>query len=99
VCDRRIGMNRPSGDPRHRSELRTYQTSDDFGHRAVQLMEWWSLTRRRPRAFEIFQSRGAQDGHDLDDWLQAERDLRGLPRDVSADRRGERDRRGPILLT
>lgn len=27
------------------------------------------------RAYEIFLSRGASDGHDLDDWLQAEREL------------------------
>jgi hypothetical protein len=29
------------------------------------------------RAFEIFCARGAQDGHDVEDWLQAERELRG----------------------
>jgi hypothetical protein len=28
------------------------------------------------RAYEIFEQRGAVDGHDLDDWLQAERELR-----------------------
>lgn len=27
------------------------------------------------RAYEIFIARGATDGHDLDDWLQAEREL------------------------
>jgi hypothetical protein len=27
------------------------------------------------RAYEVFLSRGASDGHDLDDWLQAEREL------------------------
>ena len=27
------------------------------------------------RAFEIFRTRGATPGHDLDDWLQAEREL------------------------
>ena len=27
------------------------------------------------RAYEIFLSRGASHGHDLDDWLQAEREL------------------------
>jgi hypothetical protein len=26
------------------------------------------------RSYEIFQARGAGDGHDLDDWLQAERE-------------------------
>jgi hypothetical protein len=27
------------------------------------------------RAYELFLERGAQHGHDLDDWLQAEREL------------------------
>jgi hypothetical protein len=27
------------------------------------------------RAFELFLARGAQHGHDLDDWLQAEREF------------------------
>lgn len=30
----------------------------------------------RGRAYEIFEGRGAQHGHDIDDWLQAERELR-----------------------
>jgi hypothetical protein len=29
------------------------------------------------RAFEIFCERGCQHGHDVEDWLQAERELRG----------------------
>jgi hypothetical protein len=28
------------------------------------------------RAYEIFLQRGSVDGHDLDDWLQAEHDLK-----------------------
>ena len=28
------------------------------------------------RAYELFQRRGREPGHDQDDWLQAERDLR-----------------------
>ena len=31
------------------------------------------------RAFEIYCARGCEEGHDLEDWLQAERDLRGVP--------------------
>jgi hypothetical protein len=31
--------------------------------------------RIRLRAYEIFQQHGRQDGHDLDDWLQAEAEL------------------------
>lgn len=29
------------------------------------------------RAYELFEARGREHGHDLDDWLQAERQLRG----------------------
>ncbi len=31
------------------------------------------------RAYEIFQSRGGEDGSDLEDWLQAERELTEQP--------------------
>lgn len=33
----------------------------------------------RQRAFEMFQNRGAAEGHELDDWLEAEREVLGLP--------------------
>jgi hypothetical protein len=32
------------------------------------------------RAYELYCERGWQDGHDIDDWLQAERELRGSVR-------------------
>jgi HSP20 family molecular chaperone IbpA len=32
--------------------------------------------RIRQRAYDLFQTRGATEGHDLEDWLQAERELR-----------------------
>ncbi len=35
--------------------------------------------RIRQRAFELFQLRGCQDGHDFDDWMQAEAEVRGKP--------------------
>jgi hypothetical protein len=35
------------------------------------------------RAFEIYQSRGGNHGADLDDWLEAERQLRPGPSDVT----------------
>ena len=28
------------------------------------------------RAYDLYQSRGAEDGRDVDDWLRAERELR-----------------------
>ena len=33
-----------------------------------------SLEEIRIRAYEIYMERGGQPGHDLDDWLQAERE-------------------------
>ena len=35
------------------------------------------------RAYEIYQTRGGNDGADLDDWLEAERQLKGGPGDVT----------------
>jgi hypothetical protein len=35
------------------------------------------------RAYEIYKGRGGQDGADLDDWLEAERQLRPGPSDVT----------------
>ena len=29
------------------------------------------------RAYDLYQQRGCTDGHDLEDWLQAEREMRG----------------------
>jgi hypothetical protein len=29
------------------------------------------------RAYELYCARGFEDGHDVDDWLDAQRDLRG----------------------
>jgi hypothetical protein len=30
----------------------------------------------RKRAYELFEARGCQSGHELDDWLQAEREIK-----------------------
>lgn len=35
------------------------------------------------RAHELFQSRGGEQGHDLDDWLQAEREVRASPSEAA----------------
>jgi len=35
------------------------------------------------RAYEIYQSRGGNHGADLDDWLEAERQLKRGPSDVT----------------
>jgi hypothetical protein len=36
------------------------------------------------RAFEIYWERGCQDGHDIEDWLQAERELQERERSTAA---------------
>jgi hypothetical protein len=36
------------------------------------------------RAYELYCARGYQDGYDVDDWLQAERDLRGEEKSSAA---------------
>ena len=42
------------------------------------------LEEIRIRAYEIFIERGGQPGHDLDDWLQAERELEPKVRRANA---------------
>ena len=38
----------------------------------------------RHRAYSFYEQRGRQEGHDLDDWLQAEAELTGKARTVAA---------------
>jgi len=33
--------------------------------------------RIRQRAYELYEKRGRRDGHDEEDWVQAEREVRG----------------------
>ena len=42
------------------------------------------LEEIRTRAYEIYMERGGQPGHDLDDWLQAERELEPKARPAQA---------------
>jgi len=39
------------------------------------------------RAYELFQRRGGEPGHEQDDWLQAEQDLRGAEQPVGLTQR------------
>ena len=36
------------------------------------------------RAFELYCDRGCEDGHDIDDWLNAERELRDASKSSAA---------------
>jgi hypothetical protein len=40
------------------------------------------------RAYDLYLARGCESGHDLEDWLQAERDLRGAVHLLTQDLRG-----------
>ena len=34
----------------------------------------------RRRAYELYEARGREDGHDLEDWRQAEAEIKGIQR-------------------
>ena len=36
----------------------------------------------RSRAYQLFVERGYENGHDLDDWLQAEAEIMGKPQKI-----------------
>jgi hypothetical protein len=36
------------------------------------------------RAYELYEQRGRADGHDLEDWLQAECEIKGTPANAAA---------------
>ncbi len=38
----------------------------------------------RQRAYELYEARGREDGHELDDWLQAEAEILGTRQRVTA---------------
>lgn len=38
----------------------------------------------RARAYEIYEQRGRDEGHEIDDWLQAEAELTGKSRTAAA---------------
>jgi len=44
--------------------------------RPTQLSEQPSEAGMSRRAYELYEARGCNDGHDVEDWLQAERELR-----------------------
>ncbi len=43
----------------------------------------------RLRAYHIYEQRGRQDGHDLEDWYQAESEILGRKSATSAGRQGK----------
>jgi hypothetical protein len=52
----------------------------------------------RRRAYDLYQQRGSEDGHDTDDWLQAEAELAREKSQPSA-RPVKQSRKGAIIST
>ena len=55
-----------------RLELAEMHYAADTNGRAIKCIP--DLIRKR--AYQIFEARGRQQGHELDDWLQAEREIK-----------------------
>jgi hypothetical protein len=53
--------------------------TEDASRATLQLEPAVSDSDISRRAYERFLDRGAEHGHDLDDWLEAERELRQSP--------------------
>lgn len=51
-------------------------------HQAPASLDAYEQVRRR--AYELYQLRGSDDGHALDDWLQAEAELHAEHEDLAA---------------
>jgi hypothetical protein len=57
--------------PRRRSAPIQSSVADDRTSAPAEV----SIDAIRDRAYEIYQTRGGEPGHDFDDWLKAEREL------------------------
>lgn len=44
----------------------------------------------RLRAYQIYERRGRQDGHDIEDWLQAEAEILGKKPDTSENKKEQK---------
>ena len=75
-----------TAEPMNRTNLRQRRGTPDTARPNAEPVEP-RMTRIARRAHELYETRGGQDGRDLDDWLQAEREI-----DAEIDR--EDDARG-----
>jgi DUF2934 family protein len=50
----------------------------------------------RRRAFQLFEERGCEIGHDLDDWLQAEAEIMGTRKPVLSAEQEQKLRRAAV---
>lgn len=52
--------------------------------RATELQSTNTEEQIRQRAYELYEARGREDGHDLDDWQQAEGEITDIQRKAIA---------------
>ena len=64
----RFEQERSQADESNRSRFRNRPSEDEIAR----------------RAYELYEQRGKERGHDVDDWLQAERDLHERARSLVA---------------
>ena len=69
---------------------RTSKSTKKTNGAADQLNDSEAVARR---AYEIYQRRGGNDGADLDDWLEAERELRSGRSDITGPARARTKKR------
>jgi hypothetical protein len=73
---------RPADVSAARPRRRDAQTSPSFAESRS------DADRIAQRAYERYEARGREDGHDMDDWFEAERELQGVsPDSTDADER------------
>jgi Protein of unknown function (DUF2934) len=63
----------------HEPERRQGRSENALRSRREELQRRWDERVERDiaiRAYQLYELRGGQPGHDLDDWLQAEREIR-----------------------
>ena len=68
-----------TNESRRKSNARTPAAPSDtpWPSDAIQRESPMTEERIRNRAYELYEQRGGEEGHDVDDWLQAEHELRG----------------------
>jgi hypothetical protein len=68
-----VHHNQPPRKPKERITMKSTQNESQL-YQANQRTESHRL-QIEVRAYELFEQRGREDGHDLDDWLQAESEI------------------------
>ena len=64
----------------HQTPLARDSASDRRDERAQEAAHGEDVRRAiAQRAYDLYESRGGADGHDMEDWLQAEYEIRGRP--------------------